>query len=102
MQRFTYIFDGFYHKEPQDFFSWIREALGDLKWWISLSCKQATIEERYKAKEEGNEVTEEIAEEFQQQASDYQKACEKIGQAIGFRPSGNYNEETDCSLETTC
>jgi len=103
-QSFTYIFDGIFHKEPKDFFAWLEESIGLAKFWLPLQCKTVAIEERYKAKEEGNEVTEELQEEFAEQLKESEEQSRKVRDIVE-ETFGKVeiigDVESDVSLETT-
>jgi len=62
--RHTYVFDGYSHKSPAEFLSWANEQFGPPDFWLHCSCDVKQIEERYKKKNDVDEIGEEAAEEL--------------------------------------
>jgi hypothetical protein len=61
-----YVFDGFTHKEVDQFVAFLSE-LGPPDFVLSCNAEQKQIEDRYKKKNETEEIGEELAEELKKQ-----------------------------------
>lgn len=61
-KKIAYIFDGM-HTTPANFLNWSLEAFGPPAFWLPVTCDVNTAGERYKAKNEQDDLTEDnIAE----------------------------------------
>jgi len=63
-EKFTYVFDGYAHKSPADFVAWANESFGPGDFYVNCTSELKDIEERYKKKNEVEEVGEDVAEEL--------------------------------------
>ena len=100
-KKFTYIFDGYSHSKA-DFQSFAIGQLGRPEFLIQCQAGKKAIDERYKKKNETEEIGEELAAQLEQEGKDADKKAEDFTQIVqeyfdGFDVT---NLQTDLSLES--
>lgn len=76
--RFNYIFNGFTHKKASEFLDFANGQFGNCAYWINCQCDAKVIEERYKKKNEMDEIPEEVTGELADQAKAAEAMCKEI------------------------
>jgi len=104
--RFTYIFDGYSHSSPAAFLQWANACFGPPSFYVFCSCdaKSGQFEERYKKRNEVEDVDENVLEEFAQQAKDAENERQTFQNSIVEHCGNRVNVQTiatDGSLEST-
>jgi hypothetical protein len=97
--RFTYIFDGFIHKKACDFIEFAQGQFGPCSFWVNCACETKCIEERYKKKNETEEIGEDVAAELAEQLKSAEACCKEFDTAIP-NAKCRINVQTDVSMET--
>lgn len=101
-KRATYVFDGFTHAKAEEFISFVSE-FGPPDFAINCSASAKCIEDRYKKKNEVDEIPEEAAEELKAQEAahaEVEQAFEAAYASLVGRVQ-RVDLPTDCSLEST-
>jgi hypothetical protein len=65
-QKFTYLFEVWMHKTASDFIAFMSEHFGQPTFVVSTTCDRKTAEERYKKKNETEEVSEDAVQEIEE------------------------------------
>lgn len=97
--RFCYIFDGFIHKKATDFVEFAKAQFGPCSFWVNCVCDTKAIEERYKKKNETEDIGEDVAAELAEQAKTAEACCKELDACIP-NAKARMNIQTDVSLET--
>jgi hypothetical protein len=77
----SYIFDGL-HTSAAKFCEWGTEALGPASFWLPVSCDSATAGERFKAKNEADELTEDNVGELKEMDDAAKAAQEELAACL--------------------
>lgn len=80
-KKFTYIFDGYSHSKA-DFQSFAIGQLGRPEFLIQCQAGKKAIDERYKKKNETEEIGEELAAQLEQEGKDADKKAEDFTQIV--------------------
>jgi dephospho-CoA kinase len=67
-QKFTYLFESWMQKTATDFIHFMSEHYGQPTFVVSTTCDRKTAEERYKKKNETEEVTEDASQDLEDSA----------------------------------
>jgi len=101
--KFTYLFESWMHKTATDFIGFITHEFGNPTFVINTTCDKKTAEERYKKKNETEEIPEDAAQEMDDSAKKADKQKIEIDQCFASVKGKvrMINLNTNDSLETT-
>lgn len=102
-QKYTYLFDRWMHKSGSEFINFAYRNFGLPTFILNTTCDKKTAEERFKKKNETEEINEEAAAEIEESAKRAERQRVEIETALGAHKSKVriISLNTNDSLETT-
>ena len=102
--KYTYLFDRWMHKSASEFLNFAHRNFGLPTFILNTICDKKTAEERFKKKNETEEINEEAAAEIEESAKRAERQRVEIETALGTHKSKVriISLNTNDSLETTC
>lgn len=103
-RKYTYLFDRWMHKSASEFLNFAQRNFGLPTFILNTTCDKKTAEERFKKKNETEEINEEAAAEIEESAKRAERQRIEIETALGANKSKVriISLNTNDSLETTC
>jgi hypothetical protein len=97
------MFESWLHKTTSEFLSWINSQFGLPSFSIHCACEKKTAEERYKKKNETEEIPEDAGAELEESSKKAEKQRAEVEQTFASAKGklGLITLNTDGSLETT-
>lgn len=101
--KFTYLFDGWLHSSTEQFVNVFYIEFGCPSFSIHCQCDTKVVSDRYKKKNEVDDVTEEAAAELEEQKTKAEGVRSEVQGLFERMNIANkaYSLSTDCSFETT-
>jgi hypothetical protein len=94
--KFTYLFDSYLHKPVADFLTFMNSSFGFPTFSIHCVCDKKTAEERYKKKNDTEEVPEDVLAEIEESS----KKAERLRVEVEQTFSAGHGKIKFVSLDT--